>query len=66
MLKGTLLYYFNTGNTRSACEYLSARISRARFELADIVRSDIGSLVRYDVIGFAFSTDAWQPSLQAT
>lgn len=61
MLKGILLYYSNTGNTRLACEYLKSKLTRAELDLADIVRGGPVSLSPYDVAGFAFFTDTWRP-----
>ena len=61
MLKGAILYYSNTGNTRLACEYIKAKITRAELELIDIMRSDVNSLQPFDVVGFAFFTDTWRP-----
>ncbi len=61
-MRGAVIYYSNTGNTRIACEYLKAKITNVDFELLDMRTSVITDLSSYDVIGFAFFADSWKPS----
>lgn len=60
-MKGAIIYYSNTGNTKHACEYIKAKISTVEFDLIDVTKAVYACLLEYDVIGFAFFTDAWQP-----
>ena len=61
-MRGAVIYYSNTGNTRLACEYLKSKITLVDFELLDMRTSAVTDLSSYDVIGFAFFADSWKPS----
>lgn len=57
-----MIYYSNTGNTKLACEYLKSKIRNIKFDLVHLFESENIDIIEYDVIGFAFFADAWQPS----
>lgn len=61
-MKGVIIYYSNTGNTKIICEYIQKKVTKLQLELFDILKDDISSLAEYDVAGFAFFTDAMKPS----
>ena len=64
-MKGLILYYSGTGNTKLACQYIAARLegrSSIPVDLVDVVRQRDVDLEPYDVVGFATWTDFWGPS----
>jgi ferredoxin/flavodoxin len=60
-LKGAIIYYSNTGNTKLACEYIQKKSGNIRFDLIDMVREKNADLSDYELLGFAFFADTWQP-----
>jgi len=60
-LRAAIIYYSTMGNTRLACESIANRISGVKIDLIDFAKRDEDSLTAYDVIGFAFFTDSWNP-----
>ena len=57
-MKGLILYYSGSGNTKLACQYLSKNLDDVDFELVDIVKSkEIPNFDNYDIVGFATFTD---------
>ena len=63
IMKGIVCYYSSTGNTRLACEYLVRHIKGPVFEMFDITRGGNIDLEGYDVVGFATSTDFFDPPI---
>ena len=61
MLKGAIVYYSNTGNTKLACEYIRRKSESIDFDLVDMVRDKTADLSGYELLGFAFFADTWQP-----
>lgn len=60
-MKGAIIYYSNTGNTKLACEYIQKKSGNIRFDLIDMVREKNADLSDYELLGFAFFADTWQP-----
>jgi NAD-dependent dihydropyrimidine dehydrogenase PreA subunit/flavodoxin len=60
-MKGAIVYYSLTGNTLLACKHIQSKLSCIKLDLYNMLKCDIETLMDYDVIGFAFFTDAWQP-----
>ena len=57
-MKGIILYYSGSGNTKVACQYLSKKLENIEVELVDIVKTkDIPNFENYDIVGFATFTD---------
>ncbi len=52
MIKGAILYFSLTGNTKLACEYIKATVKDADFELIDM-KTAPNDLSGYDMVGFA-------------
>jgi ferredoxin len=59
-MKGAILYYSSTGNTRLACGYIAAHL-RMPVDLVDVVRQRDVDLAPYDVVGLATWTDFGGP-----
>lgn len=59
-MKGAIVYYSLTGNTLLACKHIQSKLS-IKLDLLNMLQCDIETLDDYDVIGFAFFTDSWQP-----
>jgi menaquinone-dependent protoporphyrinogen IX oxidase len=51
-LKGVILYFSLTGNTRLACEYIKNKVTGIDFELADM-RDAKPDLSGFAMVGFA-------------
>ena len=62
-MRAAILYYSTTGNTKLACESIVKKITGIKIDLIDFMKREQDSLTAYDVIGFAFFTDSWQPPL---
>jgi ferredoxin/flavodoxin len=60
-MKGAIVYYSNTGNTKLACEYIRNKSRQLHFDLIDTVKDKGADLSDYELIGFAFFADTWQP-----
>lgn len=60
-MKVALVYYSATGNTKLACEYVKRCIHGICIDLIDFMEITSFVITEYDIIGFAFFTDAWQP-----
>lgn len=60
-MKVALVYYSATGNTKLACEYVKRCFQDIHMELIDFVGIMPSYIAEYDVVGFAFFTDSWQP-----
>ena len=61
-MKGLILYFSTTGNTRLACEYIAKKIPEANFELVDIAQSGLPDFTQYQLVGFAAFADFVAPS----
>jgi ferredoxin len=62
-MKGLLLYYSNTGNTKLACEYIKRHLNNIELELVDLKQSRPADFSAYDLFGFAAWADYGAPSL---
>ena len=62
-MKGALIYFSNTGNTKLACEYIKKHLTNIELELADLKRAKPIDLSAYDLVGFAAWADYGAPSL---
>ncbi len=60
-LKGIILYYSGSGNTRLACQYIQSKVKSVKLELFNIARSGVPELDEYAFVGFATFTDFWGP-----
>ena len=60
-MKGIICYYSGSGNTKLACNYLKGHVTKADFELYNIVRNDVPDFSSYDIVGFATFTDFFAP-----
>ena len=61
-MKGLILYYSGSGNTKVACQYISKNLDNVEVELVDIVKSkEIPNFENYDIVGFATFTDFFNP-----
>ncbi len=61
-MKGILVYYSNTGNTRLACEHIKRHLTNIELELVDIRLAAGIDLSAYDLVGFAAWADYLGPS----
>jgi ferredoxin/flavodoxin len=61
-MKGLLIYYSNTGNTKLACEYIKRNLHNIELELVDLKRSKPVDFSAYDLVGFAAWADYAAPS----
>ena len=61
-MKGALIYYSNTGNTKLACEYIKKHLNNIELELIDLKRDKPLDLSQYDLVGFAAWADYFGPS----
>jgi ferredoxin/flavodoxin len=52
MLKGIILYFSLTGNTKLACKYIKNKVQNVEFDLVDM-RHGQANLSSYDIVGFA-------------
>lgn len=55
-MKGVILYFSLTGNTKLACEYIKGQVKNVEFDLIDM-RSGYHDLNKYDIVGFATYSD---------
>lgn len=51
-MKGAILYFSLTGNTKIACEYIKGKSSNVEFDVIDM-RKKKQDLSKYDIVGFA-------------
>jgi len=56
-MKGLILYYSNTGNTKLACEYIARKVQNINFELYNIVNAEVPDLEPYTLVGMATFTN---------
>jgi MinD superfamily P-loop ATPase containing an inserted ferredoxin domain len=56
-MKGLLLYYSNTGNTKLICELLKQKLTNIELSLVSILDYDLSENNQYDIFGFASFTD---------
>lgn len=62
-MKGIILYYSGSGNTKLACQYISKNLNNIEIELFNMVKAEkIPDFTQYDFIGFAVFTDFGGPS----
>ncbi|MCU0641160.1 MAG: EFR1 family ferrodoxin [Candidatus Margulisbacteria bacterium] len=61
-MKGLLVYYSNTGNTKLACEYIKRHLANAELELVDLKHARPVDFSAYDLVGFAAWADYSGPS----
>jgi ferredoxin/flavodoxin len=61
-MKGIILYYSSTGNTKLACQYIAKNSTAIEFVLYNIVRDKELDLAKYDLAGFAAFADYIGPS----
>ena len=61
-MKGLLVYFSNTGNTKLACEYIQKRLTNIALELVDLKRAQPFDFSVYDLVGFAAWADYFGPS----
>ena len=59
-MKGVMLYYSGSGNTKLACQYVAAKLA-VPLDLVDIVRHPEVDLEPYDAVGLATFTDFGAP-----
>jgi MinD superfamily P-loop ATPase containing an inserted ferredoxin domain len=52
MIKGAILYFTLTGNTKLACEYINGNTKNVEFELLNM-RDGFPDLSSYEIVGFA-------------
>ena len=64
-MKGLILYYSGSGNTKLACQYISKNLQNTQFDFYNIVNNNgMPDFDSYDIIGFATFTDFFgQPFL---
>ncbi|SHO46756.1 EFR1 family ferrodoxin [Anaerocolumna xylanovorans] len=51
-MKGAILYFSLTGNTKMACEYIKGKTKNSEFDVLDM-RKEKWDLSKYDIVGFA-------------
>ncbi len=57
-MKGIILYYSGSGNTKLACQYLGKNLDNVEVELVDIIKTkEVPNFNEYDIVGFATFTD---------
>jgi ferredoxin/flavodoxin len=61
-MKGILVYYSSTGNTRLACQYIKASLKNIELDLVDLKKTRITDFSAYDLAGFAAWADYTGPS----
>jgi ferredoxin/flavodoxin len=61
-MKGVLIYFSNTGNTKLACEYIKNHLNNIGLDLIDLKREKPLDLAQYDLVGFAAWADYLGPS----
>ena len=62
-MKGIILYYSGSGNTKLACQYISRNLTNIEIELFNIVKAEkTPDFDLYDIVGFAAFTDFGGPS----
>ncbi len=61
-MKGILVYYSSTGNTRLACQYIKARLKNVELDLVDLKKTRVTDFSAYDLVGFAAWADYTAPS----
>lgn len=57
-MKGIILYFSLTGNTKLACNYIKAKVTNIDFELHNM-RDGYINLSNYDIIGFATYSESF-------
>lgn len=57
-MKGAILYFSLTGNTKLACEYIKGKVQNVDFDLLDM-RGGVYDLNKYDIVGFASFADEY-------
>jgi len=62
-MRGIICYYSITGNTKLAFNYIAKKLSGITFDYYDITKEKNLDLHKYDIVGFATFTDAWEPPL---
>jgi ferredoxin/flavodoxin len=62
-MKGILIYFSNTGNTKLACEYIKKHLTNIELELVDLKQSKPVDFEVYDLVGFAAWADYAAPSI---
>lgn len=60
-MRGIIYYYSVSGNTKLACQYIVKNIKNIEINLFDIVKDGAPDLEKYNLIGFATSTDFLAP-----
>lgn len=60
-MKGLILYFSLTGNTKLSMEYLSKKITDVEFDLYDIKNDKMPNMEKYDFYGFATFADHMGP-----
>ncbi len=61
-MKGIILYYSGSGNTKIASEYIGKLLNNVDIELFDMVKNrNAPDLKEYDIVGFATFTDWFGP-----
>ena len=56
-MKGIILYYSGSGNTRLACQYIAKNITGMEFDLFNVVKETNPEFKLYGLVGFATFTD---------
>ena len=57
-MKGKILYYSGSGNTKISCEYIAQNLEGVEIELIDMVKNEtIPDFDECDIVGFATFTD---------
>jgi ferredoxin len=62
-MRGALIYFSNTGNTKLACEYIKNHLGNIELDLLDIKQDKPIDLSAYGLVGFAAWADYGAPSL---
>ena len=61
-MKGVILYYSGSGNTKLACQYISRNLTNIEIELFNMVKAEkIPDFDPFDIVGFATFTDFGDP-----
>jgi ferredoxin len=60
-MKGVIIYYSGSGNTRLVCQYLTRNVNTVDWALFDITKDQGLQLSEYDVVGFATFADYLAP-----
>lgn len=60
-MKGLILYYSGSGNTKLACQYIASTLKNVDFDLIDIAEDNSIDFNAYKIIGFATFADFWGP-----